>query len=43
MFNQFCYIQLGVARSSELDESACIQTLANIYYRAIYSQGGQLN
>jgi hypothetical protein len=43
MFNQFCYIQLGGARSGEPDDEACIQTLANIYYRAIYSQGGQLN
>jgi AcrR family transcriptional regulator len=43
MFNQFCYIQLSGARSGEADEPACIQTLANIYYRAIYSQGGQLN
>jgi AcrR family transcriptional regulator len=43
MFNQFCYIQLSGAGSGEPDEPACIQTLANIYYRAIYSQGGQLN
>jgi AcrR family transcriptional regulator len=40
MFNQFCYIQLSGARSatSEPDDHACIQTLANIYYRAIYSK-----
>ncbi len=37
MFNQFCYIQLGGARSAEPDDAACIQTLANIYYRAIYA------
>jgi AcrR family transcriptional regulator len=43
MFNQFCYIQLSGARSGEPDDQACIQTLANIYYRAIYSQGGALN
>lgn len=36
MFNQFCYIQLGGARSDESDDQACIRTLANIYYRAIY-------
>ena len=36
MFNQFCYIQL--TRTSEPDDRACIQTLANIYYRAIYSK-----
>ena len=36
MFNQFCYIQLGGARAVEPDDRACIQTLANVYYRAIY-------
>ena len=36
MFNQFCYIQLS--RAGEPDDQACIQTLANIYYRAIYSK-----
>jgi AcrR family transcriptional regulator len=36
MFNQFCYIQLS--RADEPDDQACIQTLANIYYRAIYSK-----
>ncbi len=36
MFNQFCYIQLGGARAVEPDDQACVQTLANIYYRAIY-------
>ena len=40
MFNQFCYTQLSGPRSGEPDDDACIQTLANIYYRAIYSQGG---
>ncbi|ABK65212.1 TetR family transcriptional regulator [Mycobacterium avium subsp. hominissuis] len=38
MFNQFCYIQLGSARSGEPDDQACIRTLANIYYRAIYGR-----
>jgi len=37
MFNQFCYVQLGSARSGGPDDQACIQTLANIYYRAIYA------
>lgn len=37
MFNQFCYLQLAGARSEEPDDRACIQTLANIYYRAIYA------
>jgi Bacterial regulatory proteins, tetR family len=38
----FCYIQLGGARAKtgEPDDQACIQPLANIYYRAIYFQGG---
>lgn len=37
MFNQFCYIQLGGPRAAEPDDQACIQTLANIYYRTIYT------
>ncbi|BCZ21278.1 TetR/AcrR family transcriptional regulator [Mycobacterium senriense] len=37
MFNQFCYIQLGRPRAAEPDDQACIQTLANIYYRTIYT------
>ena len=36
MFNQFCYIQLTGSRAP--DDEACIRTLANIYYRAIYSE-----
>ncbi|ABL03772.1 TetR/AcrR family transcriptional regulator [Mycobacterium ulcerans] len=36
MFNQFCYVQLSGSRTKEPDDLACIQTLANIYYRAIY-------
>lgn len=40
MFNQFCYLQLSGKRSrrGQPDDQACIQTLANIYYRAIYSK-----
>lgn len=38
MFNQFCYIQLSKAHAKEPDDQACIQTLANIYYRAIYGE-----
>ncbi len=37
MFNQFCYVQL-TRRSREVDDEACVRTLANIYYRAIYSE-----
>lgn len=43
MFNQFCYLQLAGARAVQPDDQACIQTLANIYYRAIYASGGPLN
>lgn len=44
MFNQFCYLQLagpgsGAARTP--DDEACINTLANIFYRAIYCQEGR--
>ena len=35
MFNQFCYIQLSGDRT-DVDDQACIATLANIFYRAIY-------
>lgn len=39
MFNQFCYLQLSGARAEVAgapDDEACINTLANIFYRAIY-------
>jgi AcrR family transcriptional regulator len=39
MLNQFCYLQLAGTRSSpagDTDDQACINTLANIFYRAIY-------
>jgi hypothetical protein len=35
MFNQFCYIQLS---PREPDDRGCIQTLPNVYYRAIYDK-----
>ena len=41
MFNQFCYLQL--TRTQEPDDQACIQTLANIYYRAIYCEEDRSN
>ena len=41
MFNQFCFVQL--TRRTEPDDAACIRTLANIYYRAIYADGGESN
>jgi AcrR family transcriptional regulator len=36
MFTQFCYVQLS--RPVEPDDKACIQTLANIYYRTVYGK-----
>jgi AcrR family transcriptional regulator len=39
MFNQFCYVQLagpGLSPARAPDDQACIDTLANIFYRAIY-------
>lgn len=41
MFNQFCFVQL--TGRTEPDNAACIRTLANIYYRAIYGGGGEPN
>ena len=41
MLNQFCYLQLaeGSAQSpKDIDERACITTLSNIFYRAIFSK-----
>jgi AcrR family transcriptional regulator len=39
MFNQFCYVQLAGGRT-DVDDQACITTLANIFYRAIYCKEG---
>lgn len=36
MLNQFCYVQLSGRNSGKVDDEACITTLANIFYRAIY-------
>jgi AcrR family transcriptional regulator len=44
MFNQFCYVQLAGPGSSPPgapDDEACINTLANILYRAIYCKEGR--
>ncbi|WIM90419.1 TetR/AcrR family transcriptional regulator [Candidatus Mycobacterium wuenschmannii] len=35
MLNQFCYLQL-TSPTGDTDDDACIATLANIFYRAIY-------
>ncbi|MET0757705.1 MAG: TetR/AcrR family transcriptional regulator [Mycobacterium sp.] len=37
MLNQFCYTQLsGDSATNDVDDEACIGTLANIFYRTIY-------
>lgn len=44
MFNQFCYLQLAGPGSSPAgapDDEACINTLATIFYRAIYCKEGR--
>ncbi|WP_156772223.1 TetR/AcrR family transcriptional regulator [Mycobacterium sp. 1245805.9] len=41
MFTHFCYAKLG--GPGDPDDAACIRTLANIYYRAIYGDGGKSN
>ncbi|MGA8330102.1 MAG: TetR/AcrR family transcriptional regulator [Mycobacterium sp.] len=38
MLNQFCYLQL--TGPSAPDDEACIRTLTNIFYRAIYCKEG---
>jgi AcrR family transcriptional regulator len=41
MLNQFCYLQLSGINgqaSRDVDDDACIATLSNIFYRAIYSK-----
>lgn len=41
MLNQFCYLQLtGTASTGQPDDDACIATLANIFFRAIYYKEG---
>ena len=42
MFNQFCYTQLsGNRTAADVDDAACIKTLAEIFYRTIYHREGQ--
>ncbi|MFZ3292202.1 TetR/AcrR family transcriptional regulator [Mycobacterium sp.] len=44
MLNQFCYLQLagqGPSPVGDPDDEACITTLANIFYRAIYYKEGR--
>ncbi|MGB3473406.1 MAG: TetR/AcrR family transcriptional regulator, partial [Mycobacterium sp.] len=39
MLNQFCYVQLATPRDDGgPDDAACIRTLANVFYRAIYTE-----
>ena len=39
MLNQFCYTQLSGDRADDVDDEACVATLANVFYRTIYSKG----
>ncbi|MFZ1160904.1 TetR/AcrR family transcriptional regulator [Mycobacterium sp.] len=44
MLNQFCHLQLAgpaASRGIEPDDEACIATLTNVFYRAIYSKEGR--
>jgi AcrR family transcriptional regulator len=44
MLNQFCYLQLAgpaSSRDDEPDDEACIATLTNIFYQAIYCKEGR--
>ena len=36
MLNQFCYQQLSGERAHSVDDDACVNTLATIFYRTIY-------
>ena len=39
MLNQFCYVQLATPRDDGgPDDASCIRTLANVFYRAIYTE-----
>jgi hypothetical protein len=39
MLNQFCYLQLTGPDAP--DDEACISTLTNIFYRAVYDKEGR--
>ncbi|MDT5019124.1 MAG: hypothetical protein QOD39_5284 [Mycobacterium sp.] len=39
MLNQFCYTQLSGNKADSVDDEACITTLANVFYRTIYTKG----
>ena len=44
MLNQFCYLQLAGPASRQddrPDDEACIATLTNVFYRAIYCKEGR--
>ena len=38
MLNQFCYLQMSGADTDAIDDEACVATLSNIFYRAIFSK-----
>lgn len=39
MLNQFCYTKLSGGNADDVDDTACITTLANVFYRTIYHRG----
>lgn len=39
MLNQFCYTKLAGGRATDVDDDACITTLANVFHRTIYHEG----
>lgn len=39
MLNQFCYTKLSGGNADDVDDTACITTLANVFYRTIYHKG----
>jgi AcrR family transcriptional regulator len=39
MLNQFCYTKLSNGNADDVDDTACITTLANVFYRTIYHEG----
>jgi AcrR family transcriptional regulator len=39
MLNQFCYTKLSNGNADDVDDTACITTLANVFYRTIYPEG----
>jgi AcrR family transcriptional regulator len=39
MLNQFCYTQLAGGAADDVDDEACVTTLATVFHRTIYAEG----